>query len=170
MNPRSRTTPGQTNRRSNPRRVWSLLLLAFIAVPVVEIWVIIQVGHAIGAWWTVLLLLADSVFGAWLVRHEGRRAWTALREALQQGRMPANELADGILLLVGGTLMLAPGFVTDITGMLLILPVTRPLGRRVLGRMLTRRLTVMGPVADMGRPRPEHEDVVPGEVINHERF
>jgi len=139
-----------------------LLLTAFILVPVVEIWVIIQIGHVIGPWWTVLLLIADAVFGSWLVRHEGRRAWRALRTALEEGRIPSSELADGILLLVGGTLMLAPGFVTDLFGVLLILPMTRPLGRRLLARALARRLTGTGRTA----PRPGHDDVIQGEVLN----
>src|SRR6195952_5988062 len=90
---------------------WWLLLVAFVIVPIVEIYVIIQVGQVIGAWWTILLLIADSVFGSWLIAHEGRRAWQALTTALSSGRMPAKELADGALILVGGTLMLSPGFV-----------------------------------------------------------
>jgi UPF0716 protein FxsA len=61
--------------------------------PLVEIYVIIQVGQAIGPWWTILLLIADSILGSWLIRHEGSRAWRALREALDSGRMPARELA-----------------------------------------------------------------------------
>jgi UPF0716 protein FxsA len=150
------------------RRIpWSLLLLAFIAVPLIEIYVIIQVGQVIGPWWTILLLLLDGVFGSWLIKHEGRRAWRALQVALQQGRLPAAELADGVLILVGGTLMLAPGFVTDAFGVLMILPLTRPIGRRLLAGILARRLTVVGGV-DRSRTqtRPGHEDVIRGEVVN----
>ena len=76
-----------TNRRR--RFPWALLLLAFIVVPLVEIYVIIQIGQVIGAWWTILLLVADSIFGSWLVKREGSRAWRALRSALDEGRMPA---------------------------------------------------------------------------------
>jgi len=151
-------------RRRTP---WSLLLLAFIAVPLIEIYVIIQVGQVIGPWWTILLLLLDGAFGTWLIKHEGRRAWRALQTALHQGRLPSVELADGILVLVGGTLMLAPGFVTDAFGVLMILPFTRPIGRRLLAGVLARRLTVVG---GAGRPqtqtRPGHEDVIRGEVID----
>ena len=85
-------------------------------MPLVEIYVIIQVGQVIGAWWTILLLIADSIFGSWLIKREGGKAWQALRMALEEGRMPHRELADGVLILVGGTLMLTPGFVTDIFG------------------------------------------------------
>ncbi|HEY2877829.1 FxsA family protein [Nocardioides sp.] len=122
---------------------WWLLIAAFIAVPILEIYVIIQVGQVIGAWWTIALLIADSIFGSWLIRREGRRAWQALTVTIESGRMPATELADGALILVGGTLMLSPGFVTDIIGILLILPFTRPLARRLLTRVVARRLVVV---------------------------
>ena len=112
-----------------------VLVAAFVAVPILEIYVIIQVGQVIGAWWTILLLIADSIFGSWLVRREGRRAWQALTTTLQSGRMPATELADGALVLVGGTLMISPGFVTDVFGIGLILPFTRPLARRPAERL-----------------------------------
>lgn len=143
-----------------------LLLLAFVVVPIVEIYVIIQVGQVIGPWWTILLLIADSVFGTWLIRREGGRAWQALRAALDSGRMPAKELADGALILVGGTLMLAPGFVTDGVGILLILPVTRPLFRRLLTGVVTRRLVVMGPGGPGRPPPPSGGSVIQGEVVD----
>ena len=95
---------------------WGLLILLFVAMPIVEIYVIIQVGQVIGPWWTILLLIADSIIGSWLLRREGGRAWQALRTALAEGRMPARELADGVLIVVGGTLMISPGFVTDLFG------------------------------------------------------
>lgn len=155
------------------RMPWSLVLLALIAVPIIEIYVIIQIGEVIGPWWTILLLVLDAVVGSWLIKHEGRRAWQALQSALQQGRLPATELADGILILVGGTLMLAPGFVSDAFGMLMILPFTRPIGRRVLAGIVGRRLVVMATPPGAGAPggarthtRPGHDDVIRGEVID----
>ena len=140
-----------------------LLLLAFVVVPIVEIYVIIQVGQVIGPWWTILLLIADSVFGSWLIAREGRRAWQALTTALGSGRMPARELADGALILVGGTLMLSPGFVTDAFGILLVLPFTRPLARRLLSRVVARRL--LAPTTN--RPgRGPRGPVIRGEVVD----
>jgi UPF0716 protein FxsA len=129
------------------RRTWVgwALLVAFIVVPLVEIYVLIQVGQVIGVWWTILLLVADSVLGTWLIRREGGRAWRALQTALGSGRMPAKELADGALILIGGTLMLAPGFVTDAIGILLILPLTRPFARRLLTTVVARRLVIVPP-------------------------
>jgi len=147
--------------------VW-LLVVLFVLVPLVEVYVLIQVGQAIGPWWTILLLIVDSLLGTLLIRREGGRAWRALTTALQSGRMPARELADGALILIGGTLMLAPGFVTDAFGVLLILPFTRPVARRALTAIVARRLIVVpGP----GRPpgptgAPGSGPVVPGEVVD----
>ena len=141
---------------------WSLVFLAFLVVPILEIYVIIQVGQVIGAWWTVLLLIADSIFGSWLLRREGVRAWRALQVALTEGRMPARELADAALIVFGGTLMITPGFVTDAVGLLAILPFTRPIARRILTAVVARRLTV---VRNTHRPGPPG-DVVQGEVVD----
>lgn len=145
------------------RRLVALVLVAlFIGMPLLEIYVLVQVGQVIGAWWTILLLLLDSILGTMLIRHEGSRAWRALREALGSGRMPARELADGALILVGGTLMLAPGFVTDAFGVLLILPITRPVFRRLLAALVARRV-----VLDVTRPgRGPEGPVVRGEVVD----
>jgi len=130
--------------RRRGRLGW-LVVVALIVVPLAEIYVLIQVGQVIGAWWTIVLLIVDSIIGGWLIRREGARAWRALNGAIGSGRMPARELADGALLLIGGTLMLSPGFVTDAVGILLILPVTRPLFRGLLTGFVTRRV-VLGPI------------------------
>ena len=140
-----------------------ILLIAFVVVPLAEIFVLIQVGQVIGAWWTIILLVLDSLIGAWLVKREGGRAWRALSGALQTGRMPARELADGALILIGGTLMLTPGFVTDAVGIALILPLTRPLARRLLTTVVSRRLVVL----NVNRPGPgSGGSVVQGDVID----
>ena len=144
------------------RSPWSLVLVAFLVVPIIEIYVLIQVGQVIGAWWTVALLIADSIFGSWLLKREGVRAWRALQVALTEGRMPARELADAALIVFGGTLMISPGFVTDVFGLLAILPFTRPFARRVLTAVVARRVTV---VRNARRPGPP-DDVVRGEVVD----
>lgn len=151
--------------RPESRRRWPrwAMFVAFIGVPLIEIWVLIQVGQVIGPWWTILLLILDSLLGTWLIRREGGRAWRALREALESGRMPARELADGALILIGGTLMLTPGFVTDALGILLILPFTRPVARRLLTQVVSRRL-VPGYTTRPG-PGPGGP-VVRGEVVD----
>ena len=140
---------------------WWLLFVAFLVIPILEIYVIIQVGQVIGAWWTVLLLVVDSIFGSWLLRREGVRAWRALQTALTEGRMPARELADAALIVFGGTLMITPGFVTDAVGLLAILPFTRPFARRLLTAVVAKRLVVR----NARRPGPPG-DVVQGEVVD----
>ena len=157
------------------RPITWFLVIAFVVVPLVEIYVLIQVGQVIGAWWTILLLVLDSFIGSWLIKREGGRAWQALRTALESGRMPADELADGALILIGGTFMLSPGFVLDIVGVLLIVPLTRPLFRRILARIVTKRLTIIGPLpggmpgrpGNTTRPGPGSQGpVVRGEVVD----
>ncbi len=161
---------------------WWVSVLLFIGLPVLEIYLVIQVGQVIGAGWTVLLLVADSVLGAYLLKREGLRAWRALREALAERRMPATELADGALILVGGTLLLTPGFVTDAFGFFFVLPLTRPLARGVVSRFVSRRLLPAGTSyggASYGgtstggtsngpqtRRRPGPDSVVQGEVVD----
>ncbi len=144
---------------------WLVLFVLFVAMPVLEIYVLVQVGQVIGAAWTVLLLVAAGVLGTWLTRHEGRRTWRAFDEALAARRVPARELADGALVLVGGTLLLAPGFVSDVLGLALILPPSRAVVRGLLTAYLARRFTV---VVNRGTSRysgPDH-DVIPGEVVD----
>lgn len=142
------THPAASPTGPRRRRRWlrPVLAAAFVVVPLVEIWAILQVGQLVGPWWTILLLVADSMVGAWLIKREGGRAWRALRQALQDGRMPAREIADGALILIGGTLMLSPGFVLDVAGILLILPFTRPVARRLLTTVVEKRLVASPPL------------------------
>ncbi len=162
-----------------------LLFIGFLVVPVLEIAIILQVGQVIGGWQTALLLLAMSAAGAWIVRHEGRRAWRALRAAVEGGRLPAREAADGGLVLIGGTLLLTPGFLTDALGLLLVLPPTRAFARGLLARWADRRAVAFGVPRGTfrgasrdprGRPTGGDHDprapgwdgpVVPGEVVEH---
>jgi len=116
-----------------------VLLVCFLVVPVMEIALIIQVGQLIGVVPTVVLLVAESVLGAFLVRREGRRAWQGVRAVLAEGRSPEIALTDAGLVLVGGTLLLTPGFVTDVVGFCCILPFTRPAVRRLVRRAVVRR-------------------------------
>ena len=148
---------------SRRRRLQLLAFVVFILMPLLELYVLVQVGRVIGAGWTIALLLVSGFLGTWLIRHEGGRAWRALRDAIANGRMPATEIADGALILLGGALMLAPGFVTDALGVLLILPVTRPLFRGLLSGVVARRITTV----DVTRPgRGPEGPVVRGEVVD----
>ncbi|HEX6602833.1 MAG TPA: FxsA family protein [Solirubrobacterales bacterium] len=121
-----------------------LLVILFIVVPILELYVIIQVGQLIGVLPTLALLLADALLGSWLLKHEGRGAWRRFNEALAARRFPGREVADGVLIIIGGTLLLTPGFVTDIFGLFLLLPPTRAIARRVLKRLTIGRFMVVG--------------------------
>jgi UPF0716 protein FxsA len=130
-----------------------LLLALFVVVPIVEIYVIIQVGQAIGALWTIVLLIADSILGTLLMKSQGRAAWRRFQEALAEGRMPAREVLDGVLVIFGGAFLVTPGFCSDVVGALLLLPPTRAVLRRLLIRRFTFRLLADAPSPRMRRPR-----------------
>jgi UPF0716 protein FxsA len=125
-----------------------LLVILFIVVPLVEIVVILQVGALIGGWWTAGLLILDSIAGAWLLRVEGARAWSQFRTAMADGRWPGDEVAQGALVIVGGTLLLTPGFVTDLVGFLLLLGPSRRLVAGVLRRRVASGLGLGTPRRD----------------------
>ena len=149
-----------------------LLVVVFIAVPLIELGIIIQVGELIGAAPTILLLLAVSLAGAWLVRREGTRAWSRFMDALHSGRVPGEEVLEGALVLFGGALLLTPGFATDALGLLLMVPPVRTLVAATLRRRLGARFTVasLGGTGARRPPQPRgRDDVVDVEVVNIER-
>jgi UPF0716 protein FxsA len=119
-----------------------LLVLLFIVVPIAELYVIVQVGEAIGLWPTLALLLADALLGSLLLRHQGRGAWRRFNAAIAERRFPGREAADGLMIAVGGTLLLAPGFITDIFGLILLIPPTRAIVRALLKGYVGRRFVV----------------------------
>jgi len=118
------------------------LVAIFIAVPLAELYVILKVGDAIGAVWTILLLAADSVLGSVLLRSQGRSIWRRFNEAVGTGRMPHREVMDGVLVIFGGAFLITPGFLTDIVGLALLIPPTRAIVRRLVTRRLGRRVAV----------------------------
>jgi UPF0716 protein FxsA len=122
----------------------ALLVILFIVVPIAELFVIIKVGEVIGVWPTLALLLADALLGSLLLRHQGRGAWRRFNAALAERRFPGKEVADGVLIVIGGTLLLTPGFLTDIAGLFLLIPPTRAIARRLLRRFTIGRFTVVG--------------------------
>ncbi|MCX8049737.1 MAG: FxsA family protein [Methylohalobius sp.] len=118
-------------------RPFRLLFLIFLIVPLIEIYLLLIVGSFIGPLPTVALVLFTAVLGAWLLRIEGLATWFRLQQCLAQGRIPALEIVEGPILLVGGALLLTPGFFTDFLGLLCLLPATRRrLARYVLNRWL----------------------------------
>jgi UPF0716 protein FxsA len=137
----------------------ALLLILFIVVPIVELYVIIQVGQAIGVVPTLVLLLADAVLGSLLLRQQGRGAWRRFNEALAERRFPAREVADGVMIAVGGTLLLTPGFLTDVVGLLLLIPPTRAIVRRMLRSVVAKRFVLVdiGTRVAQDRPRRDYD-------------
>lgn len=117
-----------------------VILALFIIVPMIEIYTIIQVGHAIGALDTIALLVLVSIAGAWLTKHEGFAVLQRLRAQLEAGRTPTAELIDGVLVLCAGVLMMTPGFVTDAIGLLVLFPPTRAVLRLYLRRRFEVRV------------------------------
>jgi UPF0716 protein FxsA len=148
-----------------------LLVALFIAVPIAELALIIQVGGLLGFWWTLALLIADSVLGSLLMRSQGRAAWRRFTEAMQARRPPAREVADGVLIIFGGALLLTPGFLSDFAGLLFLLPPTRAVIRRVFLRQAMARITVSLAGAPMapGRRAPDDDGVVDGTATDLDR-
>jgi UPF0716 protein FxsA len=142
-----------------------LLVALFIIVPIAELAVIIQVGQVIGVWWTIGILILDSILGSMLMRSQGRVAWRRFNEAVGTGRIPAREVADGVLVIFGGALLLTPGFITDIAGILFLLPPTRALIRRLFLREAMRRITVSMANVQVRRP-PRRDDDIEGTAVD----
>lgn len=116
------------------------LVVLFLVVPLVELYLIIQVGAAIGALNTIALLILMGVLGAVLMRREGLGVARRIQSQLQGGRLPGRELVDGFLILFGGALLLAPGFLTDLLGLALLVPPLRALARAALARRFQARV------------------------------
>jgi UPF0716 protein FxsA len=127
-----------------------LFLAIFIGLPVLEVYVIVLVGEEIGLLWTVVLLLASSMIGVRLVRSQGRAVLRSFQAAIRAGRPPAREALDGALVFVGGALLIAPGFITDVIGAVLLVPPTRAIVRRLIVAHYAGR--VLGYVARTGPP------------------
>ena len=115
-----------------------ILLLTFLIVPFVEIYVLLQVGGLIGALPTIILVVFTALLGAWLLRRQGFATWQRFQSALARGDIPAYELVEGPILLVGGALLLTPGFFTDILGFACLVPALR---RRIADYLIERHLS-----------------------------
>jgi UPF0716 protein FxsA len=177
----SSSSPGPLNSR--PQRFLSAFLGALVA-GVVEMLVFMLVARWFGPGLTVLLMIATSVLGVWLLRREGAKSWRSFRDSLIQGRPPGPSATEGLLVLVGGVLMVLPGFVGDVVGALLVAPPTRRIAARWVESAVARRLTpaaatsLFGPRTvrvRTGTPRPtpprqpsgaDAGEPIEGEVID----
>lgn len=102
--------------------MFKILFLLFLIVPLIEVVILIQVGRAIGAGYTVIVIIGTAALGAALLRWQGLATLARVRLSMDQGRLPATELIEGLLLLIAGALLLTPGFFTDALGFLALLP------------------------------------------------
>mgnify|MGYP001168301351 CR=1 FL=1 len=160
--------------------MFGLLLVLFVAIPAAELYVILQASHAFGVFETIAALLVISAVGAWLCRREGFSTLRRIQAALNEGRIPTRELQDGALILLAGALLLTPGFLGDVLGILLLLPPTRAVARTVLARALRGRLRLAtvgaapggawsggfrrGPVVDTEARDRRDDDGPPGPI------
>ena len=136
-----------------------LLIIIFIVVPIAELYVIWQVGEAIGVVPTLLILAADSVIGSLLLKSQGRAVWRRFSETMAAGRVPHREVLDGVLVIFGGAFLITPGFLTDVLGILLLLPPTRALMRGLVVRALRGRVVLEVAGAAGRRTRRTRYDV-----------
>lgn len=137
------------------RVILALLLVVFIVVPIFELWLILQVaellgGGASGAMLTIALLIADSLLGAWLLQSQGRNVWKELKTSLNAGKLPAREVINGGFVIVGGVLLITPGFLTDILGILMLAPPTRAAFGNWTFAFVSRRVRLATGFTDTG--------------------
>jgi UPF0716 protein FxsA len=148
------------------------VVIAFIVVPIAELYVIIKIGGAIGVVPTLALLVADALLGSMLLRQQGRAAWVRFNRALAENRLPHKEVVDGVLIIFGGALLLTPGFITDVFGLVLLIPPTRAVVRRISMRIVRGRMSMEPRAATWtygrarrrggGRPAPDGPGQAPG--------
>ena len=148
------------------RLLLPLLVIGFILVSVAEVWLLTEVGHIIGVPWTLAILVAEALVGAWLMRREGRKAWAALTDAYATGKMPTGQLADAALVLVGGIMLILPGFFTDVIGLVCLLPFSRPIARRLIGLLLARQVAKQGLDLGVMKARFSPGTVIKGETVD----
>ncbi|NOY39940.1 MAG: FxsA family protein [Nitrospirae bacterium] len=117
------------------------LLVIFIVVPVVELSLLIKVGSIIGTLNTIIIVLLTAAIGAYMVKLEGLGVMYRIQKNLLEGIFPAEELIDGMMILIAGVLLLTPGFITDIIGFLMVFPGSRNVIKRLARRYFDRRIT-----------------------------
>ena len=143
--------------------MFPLVAVIFLVVPIVEIYLLIQVGQVIGAGWTVFLVVMTAVIGVWLLKLQGLSTLARAQHKLQQNELPAREMLEGMGLVVAGALLLTPGFFTDTVGFLLLLP---PVRIWLIGR-IAQRMVLSTSVRVQGE-HPRADDVIDGVKYHRE--
>ncbi|EQB9036567.1 FxsA family protein [Vibrio cholerae] len=149
--------------------MFPILLFLFIAVPVIEIVLFIQVGGVLGVWPTIALVLLTAIVGASLVRSQGLQTLLTVQQRLAQGQLPAQQILEGVMLAVAGVLLLTPGFFTDILGMLVLLPAPRAyLAKQLMSRVMVGNIHASG--AGFEQPNPFHDRANPNGTTYEGEF
>ena len=149
------------------KRGWPflLLLLILVGLPIVEVWIMVQVAQQIGVVALLATLVIHAVGGGLLMRYEGMRAWRALTNAYTTGKVPTGHLADAALILMGGILLMMPGYLTDVVGFLFLLRWTRPFARKMIAFFVARRSRQVSGRTSNGPPnRTNGPTIIPAEV------
>ena len=143
--------------------MFPLIVVIFLVVPIIEIYLLIQVGQVIGAGWTIFLVVFTAVIGVWLLRIQGLSTLMRAQQKMQQGELPAREILEGMGLVVAGALLLTPGFFTDTVGFFLLFPPTRIwLVSRIASRM------VVSSTVTVDAHKRQHGDVIDGVKYRRE--
>lgn len=149
--------------------MFPILLFLFIAVPVIEIALFIQVGGVLGVWPTIALVLLTAIVGASLVRSQGLQTLLTVQQRLAQGQLPAQQILEGVMLAVAGVLLLTPGFFTDILGMLVLLPAPRAyFAKQLMSRVVVGNIHASG--AYFEQPNPFHDRANPNGTTYEGEF
>ncbi|MGG6322775.1 FxsA family protein [Vibrio cholerae] len=149
--------------------MFPILLFLFIAVPVIEIALFIQVGGVLGVWPTIALVLLTAIVGASLVRSQGLQTLLTVQQRLAQSQLPAQQILEGVMLAVAGVLLLTPGFFTDILGMLVLLPAPRAyLAKQLMSRVVVGNIHASG--AGFEQPNPFHDRANPNGTTYEGEF
>ena len=143
-----------------------VLVLLFIVMPIAELWVIVASAQQIGVPETIVILILVSILGAWLCKRAGLGVLRRIQTTLDRGQMPTAELTDGFLVLLAGALMLTPGFITDLIAILLLLPPTRAVARRILLRRIRARIEEYGAASGLSFMRSRRSRGPYGDVID----
>lgn len=148
--------------------MFPILLFLFIAVPVIEIALFIQVGGVLGVWPTIALVLLTAIVGASLVRSQGLQTLLTVQQRLAQGQLPAQQILEGVMLAVAGVLLLTPGFFTDILGMLVLLPAPRAyFAKQLMSRVVVGNIHASGAIE---QPNPFHDRANPNGTTYEGEF
>jgi UPF0716 protein FxsA len=152
------------------------LFLLFAILPIVEISLLINIGQVIGGWNTVAIVVFTAMLGAYLVRQQGLSTLLQAQQKMQTGQIPGLEMAEGLLLVIAGVLLVTPGFITDIAGLLLCLPLTRPLIAKALLKSLSVKVVQAGHSQghytqytwQQGNNKTQQGDIIEGEYVNQD--